>query len=165
MASIPTDPADLELLSTLASLRLALPVTLLGVLLLRFAARAFTGIVAHIQAGGWVDDGSNPLYDALPITADEDEIHPVVVKVKKTRRGLVLSLYWLVGATFVGDGIAQSEFRRWRELRSAPTDVRADLQSSTLSSPTSSRLPSRCGRTSSPTRSADFPHLSSAQSQ
>ncbi|ORY83494.1 hypothetical protein BCR35DRAFT_351964 [Leucosporidium creatinivorum] len=107
MASIPTDPADLELLSTLASLRLALPATLLGVLLLRFAAKAFTGIVAHIQAGGWTDDGSNPLYDALPTTTDEDEIHPVVVKVKKTRRGLVLSLFWLVGATFVGDGIAQ----------------------------------------------------------
>lgn len=115
MASIPTDPADLELLSTLASLRLALPATLLGILLLRFAAKAFTGIVAHIQAGGWKDDGSNPLYDALPTITDEDEIHPVVVKVKKTRRELVLSLFWLVGATFVGDGIAQSEFRRQRE--------------------------------------------------
>lgn len=111
MATLPTNPKDLYLLQTLASLRLALPATLLGILLLRFAAKGFTSLISSIQAQGWVsgvDEGYLPL-DEEPAAPADDEIHPVVVKVKKTRRGLVLSLFWLAGASFVADGVAQSK--------------------------------------------------------
>lgn len=88
MASIPTDPEQLWHLQTLAQLRLALPATLLAILALRFAAGAFTGLIGRIQAQGWVegDDGYGPLEDELPKANDEDEIHPVVVKVSQEKR-------------------------------------------------------------------------------
>lgn len=84
MASIPTDPDVLWQLETLGQLRLGLPVVLLGILGLRFAAGAFTGLIGRIQAQGWVEgeDQYAPLDDAAPPKPiDEDEIHPVVVKV------------------------------------------------------------------------------------
>lgn len=85
MASIPTDPDVLWQQETLGQLRLILPAVLLSILALRFAAGAFTGLIARIQAQGWVDgdDGYGPIEeDDSPKSTDEDEIHPVVVKVR-----------------------------------------------------------------------------------
>lgn len=47
---------------------------------------------------------------AEPAEEGEDGVTPVVVRVRKVRRGLVLGSCGAVAGTYVVDGVAQSEF-------------------------------------------------------
>ncbi|SDA01293.1 BZ3500_MvSof-1268-A1-R1_Chr10-1g02565 [Microbotryum saponariae] len=108
-----SDMADL--LSTLATLRLALPSTLLLLLLGRFAAKGFVALIARIQAQDWVETDTDygPI-DALNRTnaraadgEDEDGIVPVVLVVNTPRRSWIVAFFGLVAATYFADGMAQ----------------------------------------------------------
>lgn len=44
-----------------------------------------------------------------PTNGEEDEIHPVVVKISKQRRGLILSLFAIVAMTYFFEGASQGK--------------------------------------------------------
>ncbi|GAA5833238.1 hypothetical protein JCM5353_007922 [Sporobolomyces roseus] len=115
MSDLPT------LYQTLADLRLALPATLLGTLLLRWLVKGFLDLMDRIQAGDWKEEdglfGAEPeASTSKPTTGrndegeeveEETEVTPVVVKSKTMRNGLVLSLMGVVATTYFADGAAQ----------------------------------------------------------
>lgn len=69
------------LYSTLANLRLALPCILVGLLLLRWLARAFVAVMGRIQAQGWtIDDDEYAPPERTATTATNN-------KKKKERNG------------------------------------------------------------------------------
>lgn len=119
MSDLPT------LYQTLADLRLALPATLLGTLLLRWLVKGFLDLMDRIQAGDWKEEdglfGAEPeASTSKPTTGrnsdgdeaeEETEVTPVVVKSKTMRNGLVLSLMGVVATTYFADGATQSEFQ------------------------------------------------------
>ncbi|GAA5916090.1 uncharacterized protein JCM6883_003082 [Sporobolomyces salmoneus] len=106
-----------SLYTTLADLRLALPATLLGTLLLRWLVKGFLDLMDSIQSQGWEEEDG--LFGAEPEAArtsrnteaedggEEDEVVPVVVKSKTMRNGLVLGLMGMVATTYFADGVAQ----------------------------------------------------------
>lgn len=142
------------LISTLASLRVALPSTLLLVLVLRVAVRAFLGMMDRVQSQGWVelpdDDAEAPIRSdtaaAAPTDEDEDAIRPVVVKVREVRKGLVLGLFAVVAGTYFADGAAQGEPSSSSREGPQP-DGGGPEQSSRHSSPTSLRPACRSSAT------------------
>ena len=129
MSELPT------LYQTLADLRLALPATLLGTLLLRWLVKGFLDLMDNIQRGGWQEEeglfGAEPeASTSKPTTGrnvegeeteEETEVTPVVVKSKTMRNGLVLSLMGIVATTYFADGAAQSKlyFHRGERIRRA----------------------------------------------
>lgn len=99
-------------LEALATLRLVLPSTLLGVLLVRFAVKAFLSMMAGIQAQGWVQLEEEVVPRAgsgAGGEGEEDEILPVVVRVRTMRRGLVLGCFAFVASTYFAEGVVQGE--------------------------------------------------------
>ncbi|SCV73980.1 BQ2448_6410 [Microbotryum intermedium] len=90
-------------LSTLATLRLALPSTLLLLLLVRFAAKGFVALIARIQAQGWVEtdtdygpvNAANTANTKVADGDDEDGIVPVVLVVKTPRRTWIVAFFGL----------------------------------------------------------------------
>ncbi|KDE04641.1 hypothetical protein MVLG_04940 [Microbotryum lychnidis-dioicae p1A1 Lamole] len=108
-----SDMADL--LSTLATLRLALPSTLLLLLLGRFAAKGFVALIARIQAQDWVEtdtdygpiDAPNRTNASAVDGEDEDGIVPVVLVVKTPRRTWIVAFFNLIAATYFADGMTQ----------------------------------------------------------
>ncbi|KAM0790019.1 hypothetical protein ACM66B_005348 [Microbotryomycetes sp. NB124-2] len=108
-----------DLYDTLSALRLCSPVSLIVILALRFVSMAFTAVVSHVQSQGWdpAQDEFAPLPSSIPatITTDQtdnqDEITPVVVRIKTgVRSTIVISLFWLVGLSFLLDGLCQVVF-------------------------------------------------------
>ncbi|GAA5884497.1 hypothetical protein JCM3774_004556 [Rhodotorula dairenensis] len=122
--------ADVSTLySALASLRLAIPCALVGILLLRWLAKAFVAVMGRIQAQGWTidDDEYAPPERAAPPPPSskkssngafeqdleespgeqEDQVTAVVVKQRSVRRALVLALTGLAAVTYFAEGVAQ----------------------------------------------------------
>ena len=127
--SLPTEPPIMATtgldpvhngLSSLSQVRLALPATLLGILVLRLAARAFLAMMDKIQAQGWegpaeedepLPPSSNPQARGNQAKAgadgDEGEVEAVVVKAPgQIRKGLILGLVYLIGAGYFAEGAA-----------------------------------------------------------
>jgi hypothetical protein len=121
MAATGLDPVE-NALSSLSQVRLALPTTLLGILALRFAARAFLAMMDKIQAQGW--EGPDEEDEPLPPStnpnargnqpkhgaegeAGEGEVEAVVVKApSEIRKSLILALVYLIGAGYFAEGAA-----------------------------------------------------------
>mgnify|MGYP001591463399 FL=1 len=106
------DDSSTPRLEALATLRLVLPSVLLGVLLIRFAVKAFLGLMTRIQAQGWVqlEDEVVPGSGAgAGEEEQEDAILPVVVRVRRVRRGIVLNCFAFVAATYFAEGVAQGK--------------------------------------------------------
>lgn len=107
-------------LSSLSQVRLALPTTLLGILALRLAARAFLAMMDKIQAQGWegpaeedepLPPSSNPQARGNKAKAgaegDEGEVEAVVAKAPGViRKGLILAVIYLIGAAYFAEGAA-----------------------------------------------------------
>lgn len=107
-------PNSNPLLDAQAVLRLALPISLLVILVGRWSFRAFIAMAERLQSQGWQpdeDDDYEPVPSAAANGDGEDDIQPVVVKIKTQRRRLILALFWLLGASFAADGVAQSQWR------------------------------------------------------
>ncbi|KAK4051061.1 ATP-binding cassette-type vacuolar membrane transporter Hmt1 [Microbotryomycetes sp. JL201] len=104
-----------DLYDSLSALRICLPAVLVVILGLRFASMAFTAVVSRVQAGGW-DPSQDEFAPPPPVTnksqeTDSDGITPVVVKVRTgVRRTVVVGLFWIVGATYLADGLCQVVF-------------------------------------------------------
>jgi hypothetical protein len=119
-----SDPA---LLSTLATLRLVLPSSLLLILVVRFATVAFLAMMDRIQAQGWVQEED----DEIPPTSNPDaegEVHPVVVRQTTLRKGLVLALFAITAMTYFADGVAQSESYTSNAPRTNPSFLQSSLR-------------------------------------
>ena len=104
------------LLSTLSSLRVALPSMLVAILALRVLVRSFLAMMDRVQSQGWTqvadEDEDAPIRGDAPAeddTADDDAIRPVVVQVREVRTGLVLGLFAIVAGTYFLDGAAQGQ--------------------------------------------------------
>ncbi|CEQ40192.1 SPOSA6832_01774, partial [Sporobolomyces salmonicolor] len=120
-----SSPSHSSLYDALASLRLALPFTLLGLLALRWLIVGFSSLMSHIQSQGWKADdtlfgppdepevpasGANKTSESREGGAqadEEDGVTPVVVRTKKMRCGLVLGFEACTAATYFADGAAQ----------------------------------------------------------
>ncbi|KAK4702352.1 hypothetical protein P7C70_g3873, partial [Phenoliferia sp. Uapishka_3] len=141
------------LLSTLASLRLALPATLIIILAVRCLVKAFLSMMDRVQSQGWVEIPD----DEAPITGDppaitstdgyqtgegegdseeEDGIRPVVVRVKEVRKSLVLALFALTAGTYFADGAAQGQRRD-----EANFDLRSSVIATLITGAFTPRLP------------------------
>jgi hypothetical protein len=105
---------------------LAEPVALAVILGGKWAFSAFSAMADRLQSQGWVPD-TQGVYEPLPsrptttTTAEggEDEITPVVTRVKKQRRKLVIALIYLIGVLYAVDCGAESEQGplAWRPVR------------------------------------------------
>lgn len=116
-----TQPKELEILSALADLRIALPSALLLVLLVRFASRGFLSLMGRIQAQGWTENEDERPARAPSATKKDDtddDIRPVIVPLSEMRQSLVLTLFWLSGASYFAEGAAQSKHHTisWNSL-------------------------------------------------
>ncbi|GAA6063468.1 hypothetical protein JCM10212_006330 [Sporobolomyces blumeae] len=121
-------PSPLEpLYSALASLRIAVPVALLGTIIVRGLVRAFLAMMDRIQSQGWTPEGglfgtepevSRPSStqrttaneastDGADQASDDDQVTPVVVATKTVRSGLVFVVMGIVAMTYFADGVAQ----------------------------------------------------------
>ncbi|GAA5822325.1 hypothetical protein JCM11251_006301 [Rhodosporidiobolus azoricus] len=111
-------PDDLpQLYNALSTLRLVVPALLLGLLALRWTAKAFLSLMSQVQSGGWKDEEdlfSPPERAAQAQKAAHDEEEgeageptSVVIKEKQLRKSAVLSLEGFVAATYFADGVAQ----------------------------------------------------------
>ncbi|GAA5856039.1 hypothetical protein JCM8547_002951 [Rhodosporidiobolus lusitaniae] len=126
-------PTNLSsLYDALASLRLALPATLLGILALRWLARGAVGVLKAIQAQGWKEE--EDLYSPPPRELtnkdkkgkkkartgeeengeegdeedeEDDDVTPVVIKQTEMRTRAVLVLEGLTASTYFAEGVGQ----------------------------------------------------------
>ncbi|GAA5981911.1 hypothetical protein JCM11641_001939 [Rhodosporidiobolus odoratus] len=108
-----------QLYQALSTLRLVLPASLLGLLLVRWLAVAFLGVMSRIQRGGWNDQedvwgppettagGAQSKNDGENGDDAGEGVTPVVVRKNEMRKAAVLSLEGLLAATYFADGAAE----------------------------------------------------------
>lgn len=102
-----------DLLYALATLRLALPSTLLAILAVAFLSKGFLAMMNNLQRQGWTQEEEDeyvPPRNTMGTQespAKDGEADAALRGERKVRRKLVLALFYVVAGTYSLDGVAQ----------------------------------------------------------